>query len=271
MPIVRALLVTALALQTSAAPLAPTGTLRAVFLATNPVQARIDQATGTISGPVPDLIREMGRRLRVEVALMPVPDAATVIDRVRGGQADIGFLAHEAARARLVDFSAPYALMRNAYLVSADSPIRRSGDVDRAGVRVGAVKGQSQQIFVSEQLRAAEVVIYPTMPPNAEVAALLRRGDLQAFAANRQRMQEAAREVPGLRVLDDDFMTIGQAVVVGKGDAARLAAVEAFIDHVLRSGFVDRAIDAAGLRDSVAVAPVRPTQSAAGDQRPARP
>ena len=88
-----------------AGQLAPTGTLRAAFLATNPVQARIDPQTGAISGPVADLARELGRRLGVQVSLMPVPDAATVIDRVTTKQADIGFLAYEAERASQAEFS----------------------------------------------------------------------------------------------------------------------------------------------------------------------
>ena len=40
--------------------LAPTGTLRAYFIATNPVQGRVDAKTGETSGPAADLTRELG-------------------------------------------------------------------------------------------------------------------------------------------------------------------------------------------------------------------
>jgi hypothetical protein len=33
---------------------APTGTLRAIFLASNPAQGRVDAATGAVSGPAVD-------------------------------------------------------------------------------------------------------------------------------------------------------------------------------------------------------------------------
>ena len=52
--------------QSQASVLAPTGTLRAVFLGNNPVHGRMD-AAGRPSGPVPDLVQELARTLGVEV------------------------------------------------------------------------------------------------------------------------------------------------------------------------------------------------------------
>jgi polar amino acid transport system substrate-binding protein len=252
MPLLLALMFLALALQSPAGTLAPTGVLRAAYLATNPVQARRD-AGGTWTGPVPDLVRELARRHNLSYELLPQPDAGTVIARVKGGQADIGFLAYEAARATQVDFSEPYALMANAYLVRADSSIRTSADVDRAGVRVAAVKGQSQQIFVSERLQQAQVLVLPTVPPNDQIVALLEKGEADAFAANRQRMQEAARTSPTVRVLPDNFFMIGQALVVDTGQTARLAELNRFVADVRRSGLVRESIERAGLTGNVEV------------------
>src|SRR5262245_61660517 len=100
--------------------LAPTGTLRATFLATNPVQGRVDPQTGAVTGPVVVLIRELARRRGVPYAIRPVPDAAAVIESITSKTADIGFLAYEAARAAQVAFTHPYALMASAYAVRDD-------------------------------------------------------------------------------------------------------------------------------------------------------
>ena len=227
--------------------LAPTGTLRASFLATNPVQGRLDPRTGVVAGPVGDLVPELARRLGVPYRILPVPDAAALIESVRSGQADIGFLAVEAARATQVDFSAPFALMGNAYLVRAESPIRQSADVDRTGIVVGAVTGQSQQVWVSEHVRNARLHAVPTVPPADALAGMLIRGEVDAFAANRQRMEDVARTDARLRVLSDNFSVIPQALVVRKGDSARLVQVNRFIDAVLASGFVQSSLDRAQL------------------------
>lgn len=233
------------ALQLTAGTVAPTGTLRASFLGDNPVQGHVDAQTGAISGPVADLVKELARRLNVPYTLVPLPNAAEVIASVKTHRVDIGFLAYEAARAGQVDFSAPYALMQNAYLVRADSAVRTSADVDRAGTKVGAVKGQSQEIWASANLKAARVEVFATTPPADEIANMVTTGRLDAFAANRARMEDVASRSPSLRVLSDNFLSVGQAIVVDKGDRARLEMLNRFIDDVRSSGFVKQSLDGA--------------------------
>ena len=65
MPLLLVVLAFSFALQASRTVLAPTGTLRASFIITNPVQGRVDAQTGATTGPAPDLVRELARRLGV--------------------------------------------------------------------------------------------------------------------------------------------------------------------------------------------------------------
>src|SRR5262249_43946811 len=73
--------------------LVPTGTLRATFIAGNPVQAITDAKTGDVTGPAADLGRELARRLNVSFAIKGVPGVQPVIDSVKNGDAEIGFVA----------------------------------------------------------------------------------------------------------------------------------------------------------------------------------
>jgi polar amino acid transport system substrate-binding protein len=73
--------------------LAPSGTLRAAYIGPNVAQARLDPATGTISGMIADIARELGRRADVPVNITPLPTAAAVLDAIRSRQVDIGFVA----------------------------------------------------------------------------------------------------------------------------------------------------------------------------------
>lgn len=224
-----------------------TGTLRASFLATNPVHARVDAVTGAISGPVADLTAELARRSGLEFRLLPEPDAAAIIASLERGDSDIGFLAYEAARATRVDFSEPFALMGNAYLVRADAPFRRSADLDATGVLVAAAKGQSPQVWVSEHLRTAQVAVRGTMPPNAVIVSELVGGEITAFAASRQRMEDVAAGDTRVRVVQDNFSVVPQALVVRKGEAALLAAMNQFVADVVASGFVQASLQRAKL------------------------
>ena len=249
-----ALLALVLALPVQRTVLAPTGALRATFIATNPVQGRVDAKTGTVTGPAADLVHELARRLGVKAVVTPLQDAGAVLASVTSGNVDIGFLAHEAERASQVDFSDPYLNSGAAYAVRADSTFQKSADVDRAGVTIGAIAGQSPEVYVREHVKNARLESLPSVPPNTAIGKMLLDRKFDAFAANRTRMEELTRDVPGLRVLADDYMVTSQAIVVQKGNAARLAEVNRFLADVRTSGFVKTSLERAKIA-GVRVAP----------------
>ena len=111
--------------------LAPGGTLRAAYIGPNVAQARLDSATGTVSGVIADIARELGRRADVPVTITPLPTAAAVIEAVRSGAADIGFVAPNPERTGLVLYSQTYMLVQQSALVRADSPLHFVNELDR--------------------------------------------------------------------------------------------------------------------------------------------
>jgi polar amino acid transport system substrate-binding protein len=133
-------------------------------------------------------------------------------------------------------------------VVRANSQIQKSSDVDRAGIKVAAVKGQTQELFVSSHLKNAQVRIFQTMPPQTELEALLTGGDVDAFAVNRQRSLDAqAASGSRLRALPDSFLEVLQSFVVEKGARAKLEVIEKFVDEVRGSGFIKQSIERAKL------------------------
>jgi polar amino acid transport system substrate-binding protein len=242
-----------------AGDLAPTGTLRAAFLGTNPVQARTDPKTGEVTGPIADLVRELARRLNVPFKLIPAPNAQGVIAHVQGGTADLGFLAYEEARAREVEFAGPFAVMYNTHLVRADSPLRTVEDADRNGVTIGAVRAQTQEIYLSANLKHARVKMFEAQPSQADLERMLAAREVDAFAQNTQRAAEAVAtagsRVP-LRALTGSYVAVEQSFVVNKGDTANAAMLDKFVEELRASGFIRASLDRARL-DTVGVAPAR--------------
>jgi len=236
--------------------LAPTGTLRAVFLQTNPVQGRVDSKTGAVSGPAVDLTRELGRQLGVPVSIVGVPGARPLIDSVKNHTADIGFLAFDPTRATDVDFSQVYALSWSSYIVPVNSPLHAVADADRNGIRIGAATGDSPELYLSRNLKNAELKRYPS-PPAEDVLRMLAAGEFDAWAANRQRLIEMAASNPNLRVLPDNYFAVQQAIVVPKGDRTVIENINRFLNDARASGLIRKAIDKAGLSGSVDVAPAR--------------
>ena len=225
-------------LPAAAADLAPTGTLRATFLNGNPVQATVDASTGVISGPAADIVKELARRAGVPYTITPSNGAKELIERLNNRTADIGFLAWEADRARLVDFSGPYLLMGTTYLLPAASSIRTAADADRPGVKIGAVEANSPTIYLQQHLENAKVILWTAAPPYEEILKMFASGQVDAYAGNRARLVEAAERYPGLRVAQDNFTMLEQNIVVQKGDAAKLRIVNDFLDEARASTFL---------------------------------
>lgn len=233
--------------------LAPTGTLRVTFLKDNAVQGRVDAQTGTVTGPVADITRELARRLGIPFQITPGAGVRAVLDSVKAHNADIGFLAFDATRAAEVDYTESYELAYNSYVVRTDSPLQKIADADRPGIRIAARKGDSGEMYLSRTLKQAQLKSIPGLEVG-EAQRMLAASEIDAFATNRQRLVEESARFPNLRVLPDNFFAVEQALVVAKGEAARVALLNRFIADLRASGFLQAAIDRARL-SGVEVAP----------------
>jgi polar amino acid transport system substrate-binding protein len=131
--------------------------------------------------------------------------------------------------------------------VRADSELRTMADVDRAGLTIGAARGASQQVYVRATVKNARVVVMPEVPAHDALARMLIGGEIDAFAANRTRMEELARTSPQVRVLPDNFLPIGQAIVVDKGRRAQVEQLNRFLADLREIGFVKTSLERAGL------------------------
>jgi polar amino acid transport system substrate-binding protein len=233
-------------------PLAPNGTLRAAYLASNPAQAVRDPATGEVRGVAVDLARELGRRAGVPVTLTGLASPQNVIDSVQRGEADIGFVAYNPERAGPVEFSQPYLLVQQTFLVRENSSISSVKQIDRANQKIGGGRGDSIALYLARNLKLAQLVEVDSGLPDAMQMVLT--GKIDAFGANRQRLTDALRTSPGLRLLPDDLYGVEQTIIVPRGRPEALRAVNQFIDDIRTSGLLRSAIERSGVI-GISVAP----------------
>src|SRR5205814_1007198 len=134
------------------------------------------------------------------------------------------------------DFSQSYSLAYNSYLVPAASPIRALADVDRPGVRIGVGTADAADLFLTRTIKQAELKRGEARTIEALVQ-VMTSGEIDAYAGNRQRLLEAQAKLPNTRLLADNFLAVEQAIIVAKGNPARLAIVDRFLDEMRASGF----------------------------------
>jgi polar amino acid transport system substrate-binding protein len=238
------LLTWGLPLSAGASEIAPGATLHAVYLGSNPAQATRDPATGETRGASADLAHELARRAGIPLELKAVDAPPAVIDAVKSGAADIGFVAYEATRLGTVAFSQPYMLVRQSFLVLDGSTISAVADIDRPGQKIAGTRNDSITLCLARILKRASLVELANNP--AELGKALLGRDIDALGANRQRLTTLMRSTPGLRLLADDLFNVPQNIIVPMSRPAALPAINAFLDEVRASGFLQSAIERGG-------------------------
>lgn len=215
---------------------APSGTLRASINLGNPVLASLDPKTGKPVGVSVDLATALAKRLGVPLQLVAVKSAGNSVENVNQDKADVGFFAVDPKRGQEISFTAPYVLIEGFYLVHQDSPITTNEQVDQPGVTVAVGKGSAYDLFLTRELHRATIVRIPTSP--AVVQGFLDQ-KLSVAAGVKQQLEKDAAKAGGLRILDQRFMVIRQAMGVpkAKGDAAA-SYLSQFVEDMKRSGFV---------------------------------
>lgn len=234
---------------------APGGSLRAAINLGNPILANRAPGATEPHGISVDLARELGRRLGVPVELVTFTSAGRTVDAATAALVDIAFVAVDPVRGAGMGQTAPYVVIEGAYLVRDESPIRHNAEVDRAGHRVIVATGSAYDLFLTRELRAAQLVRIGT---SQQVADGMLAQNLEVAAGVRQQMQMDAdrlnRTQPTVRVLDGRFMVINQDMGLPKGRPAAQAYLDAFVEEMKSSGFVAQSL-ARHRIDGAAVAP----------------
>ena len=220
-------------------------------LAEAPIMAVKEPATGELRGVAIDLSRELAARIGVELVQVAYPRPGAIMAGLKSNAWDVTFLGIDATRAAEADFSPAYLEVDLKYLVPPNSSILTPTDADKAGIRIAVPRGDLVDILLSERLKRAEVVRADTVIGAFD---LLQAGKAEVCALPLPNLLQYSARLLGSRILDESFGVNRVGIVVPKGQPEHLAYFSDYIEDAKASGFVQRAIERAGLR-GVRVAP----------------
>jgi polar amino acid transport system substrate-binding protein len=227
-----------------------------VRFGTFPPQYSKDAATGELKGPWVEVMRALGAHMGLSVVLTELPTPVKLVECLDTGPCDVGSLGFDPARADQVGgFTPPFMEVEYTCLVPAASAIRSVADLDRPGIRIAVVRNHASTLALARIVKQAEQVSAET--PDAAFD-LLRTGRADAWASVRPALLDYSAKLSGSRVLEDSYGANFPALVVPKGQTARLAYISEFVEAAKASGVVKRAIDRAGQPGYRVAAPARP-------------
>jgi polar amino acid transport system substrate-binding protein len=231
--------------------LAPSGKLRVGINHSNFLLVNPGSPQGAPKGIAADLALELGKRVGVPVEFVSFDAAGKTADAIRDALVDAGFIASEAERANVIEFSSAYLELPATYLVPAGSPIRSLSDIDRPGVRV-AVSGRSAyDLYLSRTLKNAQLLRAEGIPGSFK---LFIDQKLDALAGLKPGLMADAQKLPGSRMLEGQFTAVQQSIGVPKKRTAAAKFLREFVEDAKRSGLVGQLVEKHGVK-GVNVAP----------------
>ncbi len=220
--------------------LAPDGVLRAAINLGNPVLAQRG-AGGEPQGVSVVLAKALAAELGVGLELITFEAAGKVFAALADDVWRVAFLAIEPVREKEIAFSAPYVAIKGTYLVRADSALSQVAQMDAPGRRIAVGQGAAYDLYLSRTLQHAELVRAPT---SAAAVDWFAEQGLDAAAGVRDFLQ--TRVSDQWRLVEDDFMTIRQAMAVPVAHTAAAAFVKSFVERQKENGLVKRGLLASG-------------------------
>jgi polar amino acid transport system substrate-binding protein len=222
------------------AELAPSGKLRVGINHSNFLLVNPGSPHGAPKGVAPDLALELGKRVGVPVEFVSFDAAGKTADAIRDALVDAGFIASEAERASVIEFSSAYLELPATYLVPAGSAIRSLSDVDRPGIRI-AISGRSAyDLYLTRTLKNAELVRAEGIAGSLK---LFVDQKLDALAGLKPGLMNDAQKLPGSRLLEGQFTAVQQSIGVPKKRSAAAQYLREFVEDAKRSGLVGQLVE----------------------------
>jgi ABC-type amino acid transport substrate-binding protein len=230
---------TALGQTSPASEIAPGGKLRVGMIAIT--------VLGGVAEPV---ARFVGQKLgaAVEPVMYPNPDA--YLQSFGKGEWDIAIGPRVLAPADKADSTGNLWAISLVYVAAPGTEFPDITSVDKAGVRIGTIRGAPSDRVLTREIKAAEIVRIPLSPTiAADAADLLRSGKANVFGADSGVGYPAAEALTGAKIVPGAFGTVLVAAALPKGRSpAAQALLASLVDEAKQTGVVQKAIDAKGLK-----------------------
>jgi polar amino acid transport system substrate-binding protein len=180
--------------------------------------------------------------------MYPSPDA--YLQSFGKGEWDIAIGPRTLAPADKSNSTADLWVISLVYVAAPGKQFPDVTSVDKAGVKIGTIRGAPSDRVLTREIKAAEIVRIPLSPAiAADAAELLRSGKADVFGADSGVGYPAAEALPGAKIVPGTFATVRVAAALPKArSAAAQAALAAVVEEAKQTGVVQTAIDAKGLK-----------------------
>lgn len=224
-----------------------TKTLRCGYVIVAPLLVK-DPATGQLSGPIYDIVSQIGETLNLKIDWVEETVYPLQIEGLRTRRFDMS-CSHVYLRPNLmphVEFTQPYYYIP-VYAIQrkGETRFRKTENINQPGVTVGAVDGTIPALIAAEDFQKAKLYSLPDHTDYSDnlLAVATRKSDLtfvdplifQAFDVHNPGQLEINRSIPPLR-------TYATLFIVGKGEHDLASMISSATRYLLDNGQIEKII-----------------------------
>jgi len=210
------------------------GVVKVATFDANPPFGSVDAKTHEIVGYDVDFAKALAKTLGVKLQLVPT-NPANRIPLLQSGKADliVADITITPERAKVIDFSVPYFVTGQQFLVPVSSPDKLDG---YATARIGAVKGTTGEQELHNRFPQSRVLSYDDIPL---ALSALRNGNVQAITQDSTILAgllDGAPDKAKYKVLPELLSKEEIGVGVKKGEASLLKVVNDELLNLEKNG-----------------------------------
>ena len=138
--------------------LAPKGYLRAAINLSNFLLVTGKDSNGDPQGVSPDMARALAEELNVDIKLISFNRPGELADAILDDAWDIGNIANEPARAKLISFSLPYTTIESTFLIRKGLIIEKLQDVDKKGIKIAVAERSAYDLWLTANIKNADLI-----------------------------------------------------------------------------------------------------------------
>jgi polar amino acid transport system substrate-binding protein len=212
---------------------------------------RVGMIAIAVLGGVGELVaRFIGLKLGTPVELVMYPNPDAYLQSFGKGEWDIAIGPRVLAPADMADFTPDIWVISLVYVAGPGKEFSDIASVDKAGLKIGTIRGAPSDRVLTREIKAAEIIRIPLSPTiTADAVELLRSDTADVFAADSGVGYPVAEILPGAKIVPGVFGMVRVAAALPTGrSAAAQAALATFVDEAKKTGVVQKAIDAKGLQ-----------------------
>lgn len=231
--------------------IAPTGVLRAAINLSNNLLVTGTTDSGEPDGVSPDMARAIAKELGVPCQLITYDGPGPLADAATKDVWDIGNIANEPARAKVIAFSPAYTEIQANYLLPENSPLETLEQVDQPGIRIVTKARAAYDLWLTDHIQHAELV---RAEPGQDAFTLFAEGGYDALASLKPLLMQKQSQIPGSKILEQPFTAIKQSIGCQQGKPLALAFITEFVNRSIENGFVQSLIEKHGVVGRLSVA-----------------